>query len=54
VFAILMAGASFGIAITAGMPSSCAACATPWAWLPEENATTPLARASVGTRLHAL
>jgi hypothetical protein len=29
-------GASDGITITAGMLASCAACATPWAWLPDE------------------
>src|SRR5258707_3539622 len=27
---------------------SCAAAATPWAWLPEENATTPPPRAACG------
>ena len=34
-------GASAGITMIAGMPSSLAASATPWAWLPEEKATTP-------------
>jgi len=34
-------GASRGMTMTAGMPNSFAAAATPWAWLPEENATTP-------------
>ena len=27
--------------MSAGMPSRVAASATPWAWLPEEKATTP-------------
>ena len=44
--AILIAGASAGITMAAGMPSSLAAAATPWAWLPDENATTPGAGAS--------
>ena len=39
-------GASRGITMTAGMPNSFAAAATPWAWLPEENATTPPPRSS--------
>ena len=30
--------------IVAGMPRSLAARATPWAWLPEEKATTPRRR----------
>ena len=34
--------------ITAGMPRRRAAAATPWAWLPEENATTPPARSANG------
>jgi hypothetical protein len=34
--------------IVAGILNSCAAAATPWAWLPEENATTPPARAAAG------
>src|SRR5262245_44855274 len=41
VFAILMAGASAGITITAGRARICAAAATPCAWLPDEKATTP-------------
>ena len=36
VLAILIAGASLGMTMVAGRPSSCAAAATPWAWLPEE------------------
>ena len=40
------AGASSGMTITAGRPSSLAARATPWAWLPDENATTPRFRSS--------
>ena len=32
----LIRGASDGITTTAGIPSSAAARATPWAWLPEE------------------
>ena len=32
--------------MTDGMSSSLAACATPCAWLPDENATTPPARFS--------
>ncbi len=32
----LMAGASLGMTTTAGAPSSRAARATPWAWLPDE------------------
>ena len=34
--AFFRAGASDGITTTAGAPSSRAARATPWAWLPEE------------------
>src|SRR5690242_376619 len=34
--------------MVAGMLRICAAAATPCAWLPEENATTPPARALVG------
>jgi hypothetical protein len=36
-----MPGASAGMTMTAGRPRICAAAATPCAWLPEENATTP-------------
>ena len=32
--------------MVAGMPSSRAASAVPWAWLPDENATTPARRCS--------
>ncbi len=32
----LGSGASDGITIAAGTPHSDAACATPWAWLPDE------------------
>src|SRR6202012_791383 len=34
--------------MVAGMLRILAAAATPWAWLPEENATTPPARAADG------
>src|SRR5260221_2920137 len=34
--------------MVACMFRSCAAAATPWAWLPEENATTPPPRAACG------
>src|SRR6202051_2179728 len=44
----LESGASDGITMVARMFRSCAACATPWAWLPEENATTPPPRDSGG------
>ncbi len=44
--AILSAGASFGITMVARTPSSRAASATAWAWLPEEKATTPRERSS--------
>src|SRR5688572_6856254 len=37
----LIEGASDGMTIVAGMPSRSAAMATPWAWLPDEKATTP-------------
>ena len=37
--------------MVAGMPSIFAAAATPWAWLPEEKATTP-ARACARVELH--
>ncbi len=40
VLAILIAGASAGMTMVAGTPRSLAAAATPWAWLPEEKATT--------------
>ena len=33
-------GAALGMTIVAGMPWLCAAKATPWAWLPAEEATT--------------
>src|SRR6202790_4035706 len=41
-------GASAGITMFARMFRICAAAATPWAWLPEENATTPPPRAACG------
>src|SRR5687767_13149380 len=44
VLSILIVGASDGITMTAGMPSRLAAMATPWAWLPDEKATTPAFR----------
>src|ERR1019366_3181024 len=34
--------------MVARMLRICAAAATPWAWLPEENATTPPPRAAIG------
>src|SRR5882757_9036167 len=34
--------------MVACMSRICAAAATPWAWLPDENATTPPPRASIG------
>lgn len=43
---IFTIGASWGIRITAGAPCAAAAQATPWAWLPEEKASTPRASAS--------
>ncbi len=44
----LVKGASDGITMVAGILRMCAAAATPWAWLPEENATTPPLRALCG------
>ena len=41
-----MIGAPSGIQTTLGMPMSVAASATPWAWLPAEQAMTPRARSS--------
>src|SRR3984893_480323 len=41
-------GASAGITMVARMFRISAAPATPWAWLPEENATTPPPRAACG------
>ena len=41
-------GASDGITMVARMLRIWAAAATPWAWLPEENATTPPPRAAIG------
>ena len=35
-------GAALGMTMVAGMPWLCAAKATPWAWLPAEEATTAL------------
>ena len=40
------AGASDGMTMVAAMPSRRAAIATPWAWLPDEKATTPRARSA--------
>ena len=45
----LMAGASDGMTTTAGMPSSRAARATPWAWFPDEYVMTPRACAAAGS-----
>jgi hypothetical protein len=47
-------GASAGMTIVAGMPSSLPASATAWAWLPDENATTPRLRCSPSRRDSAL
>jgi len=44
----LIAGASAGMMIQDGSPSIVAAAATPCAWLPDEKATTPLARSAAG------
>src|SRR6202166_3321441 len=44
----LESGASEGITMVACMFRICAAAATPWAWLPDENATTPPPRAFCG------
>src|SRR6187431_286962 len=41
-------GESAGITMVACMLRICAAAATPWAWLPDENATTPPLRLSCG------
>ena len=43
-------GAPSGMNTVALMPSSCAASATPWAWLPADAATTPRARSSAVRR----
>ncbi len=43
-------GAPSGMYTVDRMPSSCAASATPWAWLPAEAATTPRARSSALSR----
>ena len=40
--------------MTAGMPSSRAASATAWAWLPEEKAIGAARRCSASRRLSAL
>ena len=39
--------------MTAGAPTRAAAAATPWAWLPDEKATTPRAFFSAVSRLMA-
>src|SRR6202158_839428 len=44
----LESGASAGITMVACMFRIFAAAATPWAWLPDENATTPPPRAACG------
>src|SRR5215218_10902073 len=41
-------GESAGITMVACMLRICAAAATPWAWLPDENATTPPPRSACG------
>jgi hypothetical protein len=49
-----MAGASDGITMTAGISHSRAASATPCAWLPEEQATTPPGKAVLSIWLRRL
>ena len=44
----MVSGASAGITMVAGRFRILAAAATPWAWLPEEKATTPPPRAAAG------
>jgi len=44
----LMAGVASGMTITALAPSTRADRATPWAWLPAEQATTPRERREGG------
>ncbi len=39
-------GAPSGMKTVARVPTSCAASATPWAWLPALAATTPRARSA--------
>ena len=48
------AGASCGMTITAGMPSSVAASEIACAWLPDEKATTPARRWLASKRASAL
>jgi hypothetical protein len=43
----LSAGASVGMQMIAVVPTIRAASATPCAWLPDENATTPRSRSAV-------
>jgi hypothetical protein len=47
-------GASEGMTIVARIPRSRAARATPWAWLPDEWATTPRARSASERKAIAL
>jgi len=49
VLRIFTRGASAGMTIVAGMPSIRAAAAIPWAWLPDEKATTPAARCAASS-----
>ena len=49
VLATLARGAVVGMSTVTGMPRRIAWCATPWAWLPAETATTP-ARRCAGVR----
>jgi multidrug efflux pump subunit AcrB len=42
---------SDGMTMIAGVPTRAAAAATPWAWLPDANATTPRAFSSALSRL---
>src|SRR5690606_26460935 len=51
VAATLGSGAPAGMNTVAAVPHSCAASATPWAWLPALAATTPLARSASDSRL---
>jgi hypothetical protein len=48
------AGASEGMTIAAAIPSRRAARATPWAWLPDEKATTPSAFSPSSSRARRL
>jgi len=47
-------GESDGMTMIAGVPTRAAAAATPWAWLPDEKATTPRLFSSAFSRLMRL